>query len=89
MTTTIERPITEPCDVVGSGYRRCEGCPRCQDSDAGFCKVQHSGVYQSQTYQQVIPYVGHPICKKCGHCVLRGSHADDISDLEVQGAKDD
>ena len=24
----------------------------------------------------------HPVCRKCGHCVLRGKHSDDTSDLE-------
>lgn len=24
----------------------------------------------------------HPVCKVCGHCVLRGQHQDDASDLD-------
>ena len=54
----------------GTGGRRCEGCPRCQDANAGFCTQQR-------------PRYGnlHPVCKTCGHCVLRGRH-DDASALE-------
>lgn len=76
MTTVIDKPQTST--VVGSGYRRCEGCPRCQDPDAGFCKQYHVDINNGGRYGL------HPVCRKCGHCVLRGSHADDISDLEVQ-----
>ena len=55
----------------GTGGRYCEGCPRCQNSDAGFCAQRHP---QHNNL--------HPVCRKCGHCVLRGSHSDDTSDLE-------
>ena len=55
----------------GTGGRRSEGSPRCQDSDASFCKQTH-------------PRYGnlHPVCKTRGHCVLRGRHAAAASDLE-------
>jgi hypothetical protein len=49
----------------------CDGCPRRQDPEAEFCRMphpQHSGL--------------HPVCKSCGHCVLRGGDDDDISKLE-------
>ena len=55
----------------GSGGRYCEGCPRCRDADAGFCTSRHP------QYNNL-----HPVCRRCGHCVLRGSHSDDTSDLE-------
>jgi len=43
----------------GTGGRFCEGCPRCRDDDAGFCKQQH------------LQYNGlHPVCRVCGHCAL-------------------
>ncbi len=75
MTTVIDKPTS--CTVIG--YRRCEGCPRCQDPDAGFCKASHPEVWAAGwRYKD-----HHPVCRKCRHCVLRGSHADDISDLEV------
>ncbi len=78
MTIVINKPT--PCTVVGSGYRRCKGCPRCQDPDAGFCKTSHSIKNRMGGWTTGL----HPICRKCGHCVLRGSHANDTSDLEVQ-----
>ena len=41
------------------------------DDSAGFCKQSHPR------------YNGlHPVCRVCGHCALRGSHSDDISDLQ-------
>ncbi len=72
MTTTLTRPETARSQMAGGG--RCKGCPRCQDANAGFCKQNH-------------PRHGnlHPVCKTCGHCVLRGRHDDDISDLVEDG----
>ncbi len=62
------KPRTE--QGQGTGYRRCDGCPRCQDQDAAWCSQPHP------------QYNGlHPVCKRCRHCALRGSHADDTSDL--------
>ena len=55
----------------GTGGRYCEGCPRCTDEGAGFCKQSHP---QHNNL--------HPVCRKCGHCVLRGNHSDDTSDLQ-------
>ena len=55
----------------GTGGRYCEGCPRCQDDSAGFCKQSHPQFNNL-----------HPVCRKCGHCALRGSHSDDLSDLQ-------
>lgn len=79
MTTAVAEPQVER----SQGYRWCEGCPRCKDSNAGFCKTVH--VYSAGQWSNgVRPSTGlHPVCRRCGHCVLRGSHADDISDLEV------
>jgi len=74
MTTAVAEPQVER----SQGYRWCEGCPRCQDSSAGFCKMFHFGTHPR--YGKVDKL--HPVCKRCGHCVLRGSHNDDISDLE-------
>lgn len=78
MTTAVAEPQVERSQ--GSRNRWCEGCPRCQDSNAGFCKAYHPG----SLLKTALQYEGlHPVCRRCGHCVLRGSHADDISDLEV------
>ena len=51
--------------------------PRWQDAaNAGFCKQTHNPEYGNL----------HPVCRSCGHCVLRGQHNDDTSDLdEPQG----
>ena len=38
---------------------------------SGFCKIPHPK-YQNR----------HPVCKVCGHCVLRGNHMGDASDLD-------
>ena len=75
MTTTLTRPETAQSQMAGGG--NCEGCPRCQDATAGFCKQPH-------------PRYGnlHPVCKTCGHCVLRGRHNDDTSDLEQDNPQD-
>ena len=56
---------------VSSGGRSCAGCPRCTDKNAKWCTVQH------KEHGNL-----HPVCRLCGHCVLRGSHNDDLSDLE-------
>ena len=55
----------------GSNSRNCDGCPRCDDSGSKMCNIPH-------------PKYGnrHPICKICGHCVLRGRHQDDAADLD-------
>ena len=71
MVTVTER---ETQQGQGTGGRYCEGCPRCQDANAGFCSQPHP------QYNNL-----HPVCRRCGHCVLRGSHNDDISDLLGQG----
>ena len=73
MTTTITRPGTEAEYSQMAGGRSCEGCPRCKDAaNAGFCKQTHNPEYGNL----------HPVCRSCGHCVLRGQHNDDTSDLE-------
>ena len=70
MTTTITRPGTETEYSQMAGGRSCEGCPRCQDAaNAGFCKQTHNPEYGNL----------HPVCRSCGHCVLRGQHNDDTS----------
>ena len=71
MTTTLTRPETEYSQMAGG--RKCEGCPRCKDAaNAGFCKKIHKPEFGNL----------HPVCRRCGHCVLRGQHNDDTSDLE-------
>ena len=69
MVTTLEQPKTQ--SGSGAGHRYCEGCPRCQDPSAPLCSIQHPKFAPT-----------HPVCKVCGHCVLRGKHADDASDLD-------
>ena len=69
MVTTLTRPEVQTGS--GSGYRYCEGCPRCQKPNAPFCSTPHpqfNGL--------------HPVCKVCGHCVLRGKHNDPADDLD-------
>ena len=68
MVTVTER---ETQQSQGTGGRYCEGCPRCQNANSGFCTQPHP------QYNNL-----HPVCRRCGHCVLRGSHSDDISDLQ-------
>lgn len=67
MTTTETKHKLSP-SFGASG--NCPGCPRCQDSNAKLCSILH---------KDYAPY--HPLCKVCKHCVLRGTHDDDISDL--------
>ena len=81
MTTTLTRPETEYSQSQSgmAGGRSCEGCPRCKDAaNAGFCKQIHKPEYGNL----------HPVCRRCGHCVLRGQHNDDTSDLEQNGSQD-
>ena len=70
MTTVLEREtVTE--QGGGSSNRYCQGCPRCQDEGALWCKLPHPKFNNR-----------HPVCRRCGHCVLRGRHDDDTSDLD-------
>ena len=70
MTTVLEREtVTQQGGDTGNRY--CEGCPRCQDSGAIWCNIRHPKFNNL-----------HPVCKRCGHCVLCGKHNDDTSDLE-------
>ena len=69
MVTTLTRPEVQTGS--GSGYRSCDGCPRCQKPDAGFCSNPHPQFNNL-----------HPVCKSCGHCVLRGEHNDSADDLD-------
>ena len=55
----------------GSGERGCPGCPRCQDYQASWCNQPHP------KFKNL-----HPVCKVCGHCLLRGKHRDEGSDLD-------
>ena len=73
MTTVVLEPRTDVKTQTGSGsgYQQCDGCPRCQDPNSGFCTTPHPK-FQNR----------HPVCKACGHCVLRGKHIDDASDLD-------
>ena len=65
---TVLDPETR--QAQGSRGRYCEGCPKCNDDPSSFCKQPHP---QHNNL--------HPVCRRCGHCVLRGSHDDDTSDL--------
>ena len=56
-----------------TGGRYCEGCPRCTDDPSQMCKQPHP------QYRNL-----HPVCRRCGHCVLRGKHSDDTSDLTYE-----
>ena len=69
MTTT--RNETRPADAGTSAANRCEGCPRCDAPGTALCPACH-GQYGGL----------HPRCKACGHCVLRGKHQDEGSDLK-------
>ena len=71
MTTLAEPEVRR---YQGTGNRYCEGCPRCRDADAGFCRQGHP------QYNNL-----HPVCRRCGHCVLRGRHEDDTSDINGDG----
>ena len=66
---TLETKETD-LQLASNKGRFCEGCPRCTDESAGFCKQAHP------KYNNL-----HPVCRVCGHCVLRGKHSDDTSDL--------
>ena len=67
MVTVLDR---ETQRSQSTGGRYCEGCPRCTDDPSQMCKQPHP------QYQNL-----HPVCRRCGHCVLRGEHSDDTSDL--------
>ena len=71
MVTTLEKPAVRTQTGSGSGYSSCDGCPRCQRPDAGFCSNPHPQFNNL-----------HPVCKSCGHCVLRGEHNDSADDLD-------
>lgn len=71
MVTTIERPEVQTRAGSGTGYGHCEGCPRCENPDAPLCSYNH------RQFNGL-----HPVCKVCGHCVLRGEHMDDGDDLD-------
>ena len=68
MVTVLER---ETQTGQGTGHRSCDGCPRCESSDATWCNIPHPKFANR-----------HPVCKVCGHCVLRGQHKDDGADLD-------
>ena len=71
MVTTVARPDRQTETEVGAGFGRCAGCPRCEHPSVPLCSSRHpqfSGL--------------HPVCKVCSHCVLRGEHLDDASDLD-------
>ena len=67
MSTVLDR---ETQKAPPSSGRYCDGCPRCTGDPSLFCTQRH------EKFGNL-----HPVCKRCGHCVLRGSHDDDISDL--------
>ena len=68
MVTVLE-PRTQTGQ--GTGHRKCDGCPRCERPDSPTCNIPHPKFANR-----------HPVCKVCGHCVLRGQHQDDASDLD-------
>ncbi len=60
---------------AGTRERWCDGCPRCQDPSAAWCSEYHGNSSHPK-------YAGfHPVCKRCGHCVKRGTHVDKAEDL--------
>lgn len=72
MVTVIEREThTETRTGQGSRRGKCDGCPRCDDPNARMCSARH------RKFGNL-----HPVCRVCGHCVLRGSHRDDRADLD-------
>lgn len=71
MTTVATRPETHTQAGGSNRHGSCDGCPRCQDANAVYCTSYHQRFGGR-----------HPVCKRCGHCVLRGSHQDDTSDLD-------
>ena len=72
MTTVLERPplpVLQPAHSSRQG--RCDGCPRCDDPKP----VSAASPTRSTR-------IAIPVCKVCGHCVLRGNHLDDAADLD-------
>ena len=67
--TTVLDPRTKTGQ--DTGHRSCDGCPRCDEPSAPLCTIPHPK-YANR----------HPVCKVCGHCVLRGNHMDDADDLD-------
>ena len=74
-TEIITREETSVGDSISGRY--CDGCPRCTDADAGFCKQVHMNRNHPPFTQGL-----HPVCRRCGHCVLRGTHNDPTDDLK-------
>ena len=72
-TEIIIREETSVGDSTSGRY--CDGCPRCTDANAGFCKTKHRFVTNNNMGL-------HPVCRRCGHCVLRGTHNDPTDDLK-------
>ena len=68
MVTILEREIQSE---QTTGHNNCSGCPRCEQSNTSTCTIPHPRFANR-----------HPVCKVCGHCVLRGKHKDDASDLD-------
>ena len=64
---------------VNNGGRSCAGCPRCKEHGNLHPIKMQNGVHRFQHKEHGNL---HPVCRLCGHCVLRGSHNDDTSDLE-------
>ncbi len=79
MTTTPTQTPTKAPEKSTSGTSgfsglggKCQGCPRCQDSSAGWCPGgENHTQYNEQRGNS--PNL-HPVCRVCGHCWLRGEH---------------
>ena len=71
-TMVVDAPKADIYTIEGISIRngKCDGCPRCNPkvpADSAWCAIQHP---------RWAPL--HPVCRLCGHCVLRGKHDDDL-----------
>ena len=71
MVTTLTRPETQTGAGSGSGYRSCDGVRAARIPTRG------SALTRIRSLNGL-----HPVCKVCGHCVLRGKHNDPGDDLD-------
>ena len=70
-TTALPETTVGTRDAEANAPNKCQGCPRCRNANAGTCNIPHP------QYRYT-----HPVCKVCGHCVLRGKHLDDGDDID-------
>ena len=79
------RPVTKKAGQLNRRSRdpkgRAEGAAR--DAPAARTKTPTPASASSSSTPSTPKYGRlHPVCRRCGHCVLRGRHDDDASDLE-------